>query len=81
MLRAVKVPVLFTHHFHMVDEKTDALLGAISDLQVARVRELVTGAGQPFEYVSLPQMPHSLHGADPQLYLDTLLGWSENLPQ
>jgi hypothetical protein len=29
-------------------------VGAISDLQAARVRELVEGAGQPFEYQSFP---------------------------
>ncbi len=79
MLGAVKVPVLFTHHFRMIDETTGALLGAVSDLQVARVRELVTGAGQPFEYVSLPEMPHSLHGTAPLLYVETLVGWAATL--
>jgi pimeloyl-ACP methyl ester carboxylesterase len=81
MLDAVKVPVLYTHHFRMIDEATGALLGAASDLQVARVRQLVAGAGQPFEYVSLPDKPHSLHGADPQLYVDTLVGWADTLPR
>ena len=33
MLRSVKVPVLFTHHFRMIDEATGALMGASSDLQ------------------------------------------------
>jgi pimeloyl-ACP methyl ester carboxylesterase len=80
MLQSVKVPVLFTHHFRVIDEGTGALMGASSDLQVERVRQLVTGAGQPFEYVSLPTTPHSLHGADPQLYVDTLTGWVETLP-
>ena len=72
MLQSVKVPVLFTHHFRVIDEPTGALMGASSDLQVERVRQLVTDAGQPFDYVSLPTTPHSLHGADPQLYVDTL---------
>jgi pimeloyl-ACP methyl ester carboxylesterase len=80
MLGSVKVPVLFTHHFRVIDEGTGALMGASSDLQVERVRQLVTGAGQPFEYVSLPTTPHSLHGADPRLYVDTLTGWVETLP-
>jgi pimeloyl-ACP methyl ester carboxylesterase len=80
MLRSVKVPVLFTHHFRMTDEATGALMGASSDLQAARVRKLVTDAGQPFEYVSLPTTPHSLHGSDPQLYVDTLVGWADALP-
>jgi pimeloyl-ACP methyl ester carboxylesterase len=79
MLRAVKVPVLFTHHFRMVDEASGALLGASSDLQAEHVRRLVADAGQPFEYVSLPDMPHSLHGANPQLYRDTLVGWADGL--
>ncbi|HKY16686.1 MAG TPA: alpha/beta hydrolase [Microthrixaceae bacterium] len=80
MLRSVKVPVLFTHHFRMIDEASGALLGAGSDLQVARVRELVTDAGQPFEYVNLPDVPHSLHGADPKRYVDTLVAWADTLP-
>ena len=80
LLRSVKVPVLFTHHFRMTHEGTGALLGASSDLQVGRVRELITGAGQPFDYVSLPDTPHSLHGHDAQLYVDTLVGWADTLP-
>ena len=56
MLRSVKVPVLFTHHFRMIDEATGALMGASSDLQAGRVRQLVTEAGQPFDYVSLPTL-------------------------
>ncbi len=75
MLASVKVPVLFTHHFRVIDEASGALLGAISDVQVARVRELVEGAGNTFEYVSFPEMGHSMHGQDPQRYVDTLVGW------
>ena len=66
MLAAVKVPVLFTHHFRMVDPATGVLMGAVSDLQVNRARELVEGAGQAFEYRSFPEMPHSMHGTDPE---------------
>lgn len=80
MLRSVKVPVLFTHHFRMIDEATGTLMGASSDLQADRVRQLVTEAGQPFTYVDLPTQPHSLHGADAQLYVDTLLAWANDLP-
>jgi pimeloyl-ACP methyl ester carboxylesterase len=80
MLRSVKVPVLFTHHFRAIDEATGALMGASSDLQAARTRQLVTEAGQPFEYVSLPTAPHGLHGSDPRLYVDTLVGWADTLP-
>lgn len=79
MLRSVKVPVLFTHHFRMIDDATGALMGASSDLQAAHVRQLVTEAGQPFEYVTLPTSPHSLHGSDPQRYVDTLVGFADTL--
>jgi pimeloyl-ACP methyl ester carboxylesterase len=79
MLASVKVPVLFTHHFRMIDEESGALLGAASDLQVEHVRRLVTGTGNPFELVSLPTMGHSLHGQDPQLYVDTLTAWWSGL--
>jgi pimeloyl-ACP methyl ester carboxylesterase len=79
MLSAVKVPVLYTHHFRMIDEPTGALLGATTDLQADRVRQLVTAAGQPFEYVDLPETPHSLHGTDPRRYVDTLVGWAGTL--
>jgi pimeloyl-ACP methyl ester carboxylesterase len=80
MLRAVKVPVLFTHHFRMVHEPTGALMGAISDLQVDQVRRLVTDAGQDFEYRSFPEMPHPMHSADPGRYVDTLVEWARTLP-
>jgi len=79
MLASVNVPVLFTHHFRVVDEPTGALMGASSDLQVERVRQLVTAAGNRFDYVSFPTTPHSLHGHDPQRYVDTLLGWATSL--
>ena len=80
MLSVVKVPVLFTHHFRMIDEATGTLLGATSDLQVARIRHLITEAGQKFDYIDLPAMPHSLHGANPNLYVDTLVTWANGLP-
>jgi pimeloyl-ACP methyl ester carboxylesterase len=81
ILEEVKVPVLFTHHFRTIDERTGALIGASSDLQVERVRRLVTDAGQPFDYVSLPTTPHSLHGHDAPRYVATLLGWAQSLPR
>jgi pimeloyl-ACP methyl ester carboxylesterase len=80
MLAAVKVPVLFTHHFHVIDEATGALMGASSDVQVARVRERVEGAGNPFELISLPAAAHSYHGQDPQAYADILTTWASSLP-
>jgi len=80
MLKAVKVPVLFTHHFRHADEATGFVMGAISDLQAGRVRALIEEAGQPFDYRSFPQMGHSMHGQDPQLFADTLSGWAAEIP-
>jgi pimeloyl-ACP methyl ester carboxylesterase len=79
MLASVKVPVLFTHHFRMIDETSGALMGAISDLQIDRVRELVTSAGNRFDYLSLPTTPHSFHGHDPTRYVETLADWAGKL--
>jgi pimeloyl-ACP methyl ester carboxylesterase len=80
MLASVKVPVLMTHHFRRVDEASGTLMGAMSDLQAARARELVTAAGQPFDYQSFPTMGHSMHGQDPKLFTQTLSEWAAKLP-
>lgn len=79
MLKAVKAPVLFTHHFRHTDEATGFVMGALSDLQAGQVRALVEAAGQAFEYHSFPQMGHSMHGQDPQLYADTLSAWAATI--
>jgi pimeloyl-ACP methyl ester carboxylesterase len=79
MLGQVKVPVLFTHHFHRVDKSTGTVMGAISDLQVRRVEELVTGAGNSYTYRSYPQMPHSMHGHAPDEYARAVSEWVDNL--
>ncbi|KAA9166545.1 alpha/beta hydrolase [Amycolatopsis acidicola] len=79
MLAHVKVPVLFTHHFHEIDPATGNLLGAISDVQAGRVRELITGAGNEFTYRSFPDMPHSMHGHDPATYAETVTTWFDEL--
>lgn len=79
MLSSVKVPVLLTHHFHNVDAASGLLMGALSDLQAARVRELVTAAGQPYVYRTFPTMGHSLHGQDPKLFTETLVAWADTL--
>jgi hypothetical protein len=68
--------VLFPHHFRHVDETTGFVMGAISDLQASKVRELVEAAGQPFDYRSFPQMGHAMHSQDPQLFADTLSEWA-----
>jgi pimeloyl-ACP methyl ester carboxylesterase len=81
MLASVRVPVLFTHHFRRVDPATGHLLGAIADQQADRVRQLVEEAGQPFTYRSFPEMPHSMHGSDPELYARTVTDWATALPE
>ena len=80
MLSKVKVPVLLTHHLRMVNESTGRLMGALSDLQAARVRELVTAAGQRVDYKSFPAMGHMMHSQDPKLFADTLIEWARVLP-
>jgi pimeloyl-ACP methyl ester carboxylesterase len=79
MLSRARTPMLLTHHFHAIHEPTGRLLGAVSDEQVARARELVTAAGQPFEYRSLPTMTHAMHGQDAALFTQTLVDWSSTL--
>jgi pimeloyl-ACP methyl ester carboxylesterase len=80
MLASVKVPVLFTHHARHVDPDTGRLIGAISDLQAARVGEIVKAAGAPFEYVSLPDAAHAMHNADPSRFAEVLGKWARALP-
>ena len=80
MLSSVKCAVLFTHHFRWLDEKTGMLVGAISDQQVERVRELITAAGQKFVYKSFPEMGHPMHVIDPALFARVLTEWAATLP-
>jgi pimeloyl-ACP methyl ester carboxylesterase len=75
MLTHVKVPVLFTHHFHFEDPDTGNLLGAISDRQVQHVRSLVESTGNSFTLRTFPEMPHAMHSADPQTYVATVTEW------
>ncbi|MEU1630486.1 hypothetical protein ABZ746_35385 [Streptomyces sp. NPDC020096] len=79
MLASVKVPVLFSHHFWKVDEETGRLQGAISDLQVRHMRELITQAGQRFDYKSFPKAGHVMHQSDPQTYVAVLRDWISSL--
>jgi len=79
MLRRVKVPVLLTHHFRMVDETTGALMGAMADVQAQRVQELLGQAGVTVDYRSFPKVGHSMHGTEPDLYVDTLVDWAGSL--
>ncbi len=80
MLKKVKVPVLFTHHGRTINAKTGMLIGALSDLQAQNVKALVEGAGQPFEYVSLPTAAHAMHQSDPQKFVGVLTPWATKLP-
>ncbi|HYY28022.1 MAG TPA: alpha/beta hydrolase [Chthoniobacterales bacterium] len=79
MLRKVKVPVLFTHHFRKLNPIDGTLMGSVSDLQVDRARRLIEAAGQRFEYHSFPEVGHFLHAENPALYLATLLPWTKSL--
>ena len=79
MIAAARVPVLFTHHFRMIDAGTGHLIGAIADEQAEHVRRLVAEAGQPFEYRSFPEQPHALHQADPPLYARTVIDWATSV--
>jgi pimeloyl-ACP methyl ester carboxylesterase len=70
VLSSIRVPILLTHHFREVDAETGAVLGALTDQQAARARELVTRAGQPFTTRDLPGMAHQMHQQDPQLFAE-----------
>jgi pimeloyl-ACP methyl ester carboxylesterase len=79
MLRSVKVPVLLTHHFRIVDEATGMLFGAMTDQQAQRVQALVSGTGVALQYRSIPTVGHAMHDENPKLYVDTVLEWVETL--
>jgi pimeloyl-ACP methyl ester carboxylesterase len=77
MLSSVRVThVLFTHHLRVVDEGTGFLMGAIADVQAQRAQELLRDAGVTVDYRSFPTVAHSMHGTQPDLYVDTLLDWA-----
>ena len=80
MLSSVKVPhVLLTHHMRVVDKSTGVLMGALADVQANHVRELLRAAGVTVDYRSFPTVAHSMHGTQPDLYVDTLLDWVRTL--
>jgi pimeloyl-ACP methyl ester carboxylesterase len=79
MLARVRVPVLHTHHFRTVDAETGRLVGAASDDQARRAREIVTAAGGRVDYRSFPDTPHSMHEHDPKQFVETLLDWTSTL--
>ena len=79
MLGRVRVPVLLTQHFRTVDERTGRLIGACSDDQVRRAREIVTASGGRIDHRSFPEMPHSMHEHAPKQYVETVLDWLATL--
>ena len=80
MLSQVKTPILLTHHSRRIDAESGTLVGAISDFQLAKARELVTGAGQRFEYVDAPDAMHVMHETEPARYVAALREWAGKLP-
>ena len=80
MLAAVKVPVLLTHHARTIDPDSGALVGALSDQQAQRVRELIEAAGQRCDYLEFPKMGHAMHSIDPDLFARTVIDWVATLP-
>ena len=54
-------------------------MGAVSDLQVKRAGQLVTGAGQRFDVLDFPEMVHLMHAHDPELFTRTVVDWSSTL--
>ena len=70
---------MLTHHFRVVEEHTGVLMGAMADVQAARVRALLGEAGVSVAYRSFPTVGHSMHGTQPDLYVDTLLEWVATL--
>jgi pimeloyl-ACP methyl ester carboxylesterase len=79
MLAAVKVPVLYTHHFRSIEPPSGILNGAASDQQAACACELMRSAGQRVDYRSFPTMGHAMHQQDPQLFVQTFIEWSSTL--
>ena len=80
MLAAAKVPMLLTHHARHVNDDSGLLMGALTELQARRAGELVKGAGQPFEYVSLPDAAHAMHNAQPERFATVIRDWAKTLP-
>lgn len=75
----METPVLLTHHARFVFPDSGHLFGAMSDLQAAKVRELVAGAGQTLDYLDLPGAAHALHNADAAQYAGIVKEWADKL--
>ncbi|MFE7506913.1 alpha/beta fold hydrolase [Promicromonospora sp. NPDC057488] len=79
MLSSVGAPILLTHHVRQLDPVSGRLLGALSDEQAARARELVERAGQQVSYRSFPDAPHALHRSHPGRFARALTDWYARL--
>jgi pimeloyl-ACP methyl ester carboxylesterase len=79
MLAAIKTPVLFTHHFRMTDPETGKTMGAASDRQADYACRLMRSTGQQIDYRSFPEMGHSMHAQNLDLFAQTLLEWTSTL--
>jgi pimeloyl-ACP methyl ester carboxylesterase len=79
MLASVKTPVLLTHHRRHVDESTGNLVGALSDLQARKAGDIIKAAGQPFDYVSLPDAAHEMHQTQPDRFATVVRDWAKKL--
>jgi len=75
----VRVPVLLTHHFRTVDAATGRLVGASSDDQARRAREIVTAAGGRIDYRDFPDAPHAMHEHLPKQYVEAVLDFVATL--
>ena len=80
MLAAVKTPVLLTHHGRQTNEANGVLIGALTDFQAKRAGEIVKSAGQPFDYVSLPDAAHAMHETQPARFATVVRDWAKTLP-
>jgi len=80
LLRSVRVrSVLLTHHMRTVADGTGFLLGAMTDQQAQRVRDLLAAAGVTVDYRSFPDVGHAMHGERPDLFVDMVLDWVESI--
>ena len=69
-----------THHGRQTNEANGVLIGALTDFQAKRAGEIIKGAGQPFEYISLPDAAHAMHETQPPRFAAIVRDWAKKLP-
>ncbi|ACT60255.1 alpha/beta hydrolase [Hirschia baltica] len=79
LLSDIKTPMLYTHHMRFEDPQTGLLIGATSDFQASKIKEIALKTGNSFELIDAPDAFHSMHEADPQRFVDILTSWIERL--